>query len=83
MLESKLFLIHLEEELYGKYLLQYKKRTILYIKKPQLFNYQIVEVYFCGDGGTRTLVQTSNYIIFYMLSFYLILDLKPTKNDLL
>jgi len=36
-----------------------------------------------GDGGTRTLVQTSNLDIFYMLSFYLIFVRKPTKNNLL
>ena len=36
-----------------------------------------------GDGGTRTLVQTSNLGTFYMLSFYLIFVRKPTKNNLL
>ena len=33
-----------------------------------------------GVGGNRTLVQTSNRRAFYTLSFYLIFELRLTKN---
>ena len=34
-----------------------------------------------GVGGNRTLVQTSNRKAFYTFSFYLIFELRLTKND--
>lgn len=34
----------------------------------------------CGVGGSRTLVQTSSKIVFYMLSFRLIVGNKPAGN---
>ena len=37
----------------------------------------------CGVGGIRTLVQTSNYNAFYMLSFQLIFDVQLTGNSLI
>jgi len=39
--------------------------------------------FWSGAGGSRTLVQTSNYKAFYMFSFQLIFDMYLTGNSLI
>ena len=34
----------------------------------------------CGVGGVRTLVQTTSFQAFYMLSSWLVFDMRPDKN---
>ena len=51
-------------------------KEILINKKPEQksgFNQ-------CGVGGVRTLVQTTIYLAFYMLSLWLIFDWSSDKN---
>ena len=38
------------------------------------------EGFFCGVGGVRTLVQTTSFQAFYMLSSWLVFDMRPDKN---
>lgn len=44
-----------------------KKNSDLDKMKIKLAEFQRVKVNFCGDGGSRTLVQTRNPHAFYML----------------
>ena len=36
--------------------------------------------FLCGVGGVRTLVQTTSFQAFYMLSSWLVFDMRPDKN---